>query len=322
MPDSKSKSELTNMRIAFVGKGGSGKTTLSAAFIQYISKSRPVFAIDADVNVNLKNALTFSGQVRDIGHSYTEIADYVKGERNDLKGTTIVATTPPSLRSRFIRLNDQDEFLIKYTGRDKNIRLLSIGTYRETDIGHTCYHGKLNTLELIYHHLLDGKEDMIVADATAGIDNLGTSLFFAYDVNVFVVEPTQKSIDIYLEFEKISRPYRLNTVVILNKVEKGDMAFVQKYIEKGKIIGSVPQSPFIKQFEQGNFKSFHQFIMENKGVWKKLNFYFSTIEKDWQRYYELLLETHKKNSVEWWNNYYRQPIDQQFDPEFNYQKVI
>jgi CO dehydrogenase maturation factor len=46
------------MRIAFVGKGGSGKTTLSALFAQWLSREGvPVLAIDADINQHLGVAL-------------------------------------------------------------------------------------------------------------------------------------------------------------------------------------------------------------------------------------------------------------------------
>ena len=46
------------MRIAFVGKGGSGKTTLSALFTRHlVALGRPVLAIDADINQHLGQAL-------------------------------------------------------------------------------------------------------------------------------------------------------------------------------------------------------------------------------------------------------------------------
>ena len=56
------------MRIAFVGKGGSGKTTTAAAFSRYLAAhGRPVVAVDADINQHLAAALGHDGPRR--GHS-------------------------------------------------------------------------------------------------------------------------------------------------------------------------------------------------------------------------------------------------------------
>ena len=46
------------MKIAFVGKGGSGKTTLSSLFIRHLAAAgAPVVAVDADINQHLGAAL-------------------------------------------------------------------------------------------------------------------------------------------------------------------------------------------------------------------------------------------------------------------------
>ena len=50
------------MRVAFVGKGGSGKTTTAAAFSRYLAaQGRPVVAVDADINQHLAAALGHDG---------------------------------------------------------------------------------------------------------------------------------------------------------------------------------------------------------------------------------------------------------------------
>ena len=46
------------MKIALVGKGGSGKTTLTALLVQrLVATGSPVLAVDADINQNLAVAL-------------------------------------------------------------------------------------------------------------------------------------------------------------------------------------------------------------------------------------------------------------------------
>ena len=54
------------MKIAFVGKGGSGKTTLSSLFIRHLAFARvPVIAVDADIEVS--SAGTWATRTADRG---------------------------------------------------------------------------------------------------------------------------------------------------------------------------------------------------------------------------------------------------------------
>ena len=72
------------MRIGFMGKGGSGKTTISAAFSAWATKKldQEVLVFDGDVNAHLKQTLGIDGDIVPIGHCGEEIAAYVERIRN------------------------------------------------------------------------------------------------------------------------------------------------------------------------------------------------------------------------------------------------
>lgn len=72
------------MKIAFVGKGGSGKTTLAALFARHLTESAaPLLCVDADINQHLAAAL---GATEDeavmlpaLGDHLSEIKEYLRG---------------------------------------------------------------------------------------------------------------------------------------------------------------------------------------------------------------------------------------------------
>ncbi|MFE6527055.1 AAA family ATPase, partial [Streptomyces sp. NPDC057794] len=70
------------MRVAFVGKGGSGKTTLSALFSRHLARSgAPVLAVDGDINQHLAEAL---GPVErpavPLGPLLRDVKDFLRGD--------------------------------------------------------------------------------------------------------------------------------------------------------------------------------------------------------------------------------------------------
>lgn len=311
------------MRIGFLGKGGSGKTTIAAAFVRYMAQKRFVLAIDADVNVNLGSSLNMEGDVPDLGESFENLSKHVLGERVDVDLKSIVATTPPSTKSRFLLPLKEDPFIEKHALHKDNLSLIRVGTYLSKDIGHTCYHGKLNALELFYHHLLDGENDIVVADATAGIDNIGTSLYFAYDLNIFVVEPTLKSVNVFKEFYELAKEKSLTCYVIANKLRsQTDIDFLHKHIDPSIILAEISESKSLALFEQGDADSFGEFVEENSELLAKIEEKISQHGKDWKEYYNKLILAHKQNSEEWWDDYYDKNISEQYDPEFSYEKML
>jgi CO dehydrogenase maturation factor len=317
------------MRIAFMGKGGSGKTTIAASFISYLSnQGKKVLGIDADVNKNLGDVLSFTQKPLPLSENFAAIAYYLEGNRQEIKNLGITkvpsfGSIPPSLSSVFIHLHEEDDFLETYSVGQDGIRLLDVGKHSHDDFSNTCYHAKLNSLEITLHHLLDTKDEYVVVDSTAGIDSLGTSLFMSYDLTIFVVEPTLKSINVFLEYQKATAPYGLNVKALINKVSSdGDKTFVLKHMNQEDIVGYVSESSHIYKLEQGDRAALNHFVTEYETLFDIIINESRKINRDWTKYLDLLKVLFKRECDSWWSKYYDKDLLKIIDPKFTYAQVI
>ena len=325
------------MRISFFGKGGSGKTTIASSFIKYAQKlkDKKIIAIDGDVNTHLGKVLemdqVFLGdRIDEIGEFFEKtrmerVNNYLKEKENMNvnEELIIIGTTPPDYDSKFIIPNDDDEFLMKFATKKGNTHLLTVGSYTDEGIGSQCYHSKLGSSELIYNRLLDDENTIVVTDGTAGVDSVGTSIFAVSDINIFVVEPTIKSIDVFLKFEEITKEYKLNNYVIVNKAyDDEDKQYVKSFIDSKKIIGFVPFSREMKRFEQGDLEAMNSFSDQMKEINEKIIEKALDHNKNWDEYYELMANIYTKNCEEWYSGYYGIDLTKYINPEFDYKKVI
>ena len=93
------------MKIAFVGKGGSGKTTLASIAARYLAaRKMPVLAIDADINQHLGQSLGLSekdaSRIPAMGLEMNRIKEYLIGSNTGIGDVSeMVKTTPPGAGS-------------------------------------------------------------------------------------------------------------------------------------------------------------------------------------------------------------------------------
>jgi hypothetical protein len=111
-----SRQRSTTLKIAFVGKGGSGKTTLSALFArQLAADGAEVVAVDADINQHLGVALGLSEReaaaVPALGARLPQAKEFLRGENPRIaSGADMVKTTPAGHGSRLLRVGGGDPF--------------------------------------------------------------------------------------------------------------------------------------------------------------------------------------------------------------------
>lgn len=193
---------LVNMKIAFVGKGGSGKTTLSSLFIRHLAAAgAPVVAIDADINQHLGPALGLGEEevaaLPAMGGQLPLIKEYLRGSNPRIaSAATMIKTTPPGEGSRLVRVREPNPVYdacarpVELDGGA--VRLMVTGTFTDADLGVACYHSKTGAVELFLNHLVDGPDEYVVVDMTAGSDSFASGMFTRFDMTFLVAEPTRK----------------------------------------------------------------------------------------------------------------------------------
>jgi CO dehydrogenase maturation factor len=235
------------MRIAFLGKGGSGKTTLSTLFTKHlIANHYPVLSVDADVNVHFGAALGVPLTPLSLSDHYRDIYLHLEGKNPALPPSVCIpecGAIPVTQYSTTVSLSENDSFLQRFAIKHPDLPWwhLAVGTYHDVGDGGDCFHYKTNAYQLVLHHLQDSLDDYLVADTTAGIDNLSTSLSIGYDLCVICVEPTKKSLSVFESFTKLSASLPIPYFVVANKVEDpADLDFIRRHIPSSAPMVEIP----------------------------------------------------------------------------------
>ncbi len=310
------------MKIAFVGKGGSGKTTISSLFCRYLaSKNLPVIAIDADINQHMGTALGLSTEaaleVPPMGLEINRIKEYLRGTNSRINSnSTIIKTTPPGRGSRLIKVQEDNPIYSYFQRNVDGVRLMATGPFSEEDLGTKCYHSKVGAVELLLNHIVDKQDEYVVVDMTAGADSFASGMFTKFDMTFLIAEPTVKALTVYDQYKQYSKDYNVNLKVIGNKVEdQEDLEFIQSKIGND-LLAALGRSEYVKKMEKGQHLALQQLESENKAVLDLMLSEVNKAEKDWENFYKNTVEFHVKNAISWANATAGEDLALQVDPEF------
>lgn len=310
------------MRVAFVGKGGSGKTTLSALFSRHLAASAaPVVAIDGDINQHLAYALGLDEDeefgAAPLSARTGEIKDFLRGSNPRIASRdAMVKTTPPGRGSRLLRLLGEDEIHTRHVRRVNGVPLMVTGAFDESDLGVACYHSKLGAVELYLNHLVDGAGEYVVVDMTAGADAFASGLFTRFDMTFLVVEPTRKSVSVYRQYRDHAAEFGIPIAVVGNKVSgEDDLLFLKEHVGEDLVAHCV-QSSFVRAQEQG--REAGELESHNAETLRRLRAAVDSRTKDWVAFQRHAVEFHLRNASAWANEATGQDLADQVDPGFQH----
>ncbi|MGH3899520.1 MAG: AAA family ATPase [Pseudonocardiaceae bacterium] len=307
------------MRIAFVGKGGSGKTTLSALFTRYLAElGRPVLAVDADINQHLGEALGLeSEQVPPLAGQLSWIKEYLRGSNPRITSAdAMIKTTPPGRGSRMLRLDPDEELHRRFARPVGGAQLMVTGEFEPEDIGVSCYHSKTGALELYLNHLVDESSEYVVVDMTAGADVLASGLFTRFDLIILVSEPTRRGISVYRQFRQHAESHGVRFRVVGNKVAaEDDTAWLRGELGTA-LLATVGQSAWVRAAEQGRAPAFDSLEPEVRQALDAVLAELDDVQRDWTAYHRGTVHFHLRNASAWANQSVGRDLAEQVDPEF------
>ena len=228
------------MKLAVTGKGGVGKTTVSALLACALrDQGRDVFAIDADPDSNLAACLGYrdADQIAPL----VTLKDLIE-ERTGVK---------PGTTGGVFRLNPLVSDLPEtYAVNIDGIKVLVAGAVKKGGSG--CYCPENALVRALISHLLVERETALILDMEAGIEHLGRGTVAAVDALLIVVDPSSRSTETALRIKRLASDVGIRRVFCVgNKVDtEEDEAILAKALAGLDVLACLPYDSELRRADR------------------------------------------------------------------------
>jgi CO dehydrogenase maturation factor len=223
--------------IATAGKGGTGKTTVSALLVKLLSEKGLVLAVDADPSTNLSQALGLPlDDSRTVGKIREKMAEDVSHDR-----------LSPDVGKPEYLFNKIVESLAESKGFD----LLTMGRPE----GPGCYCASNEFLRASLDKLVkDYKYSYVVMDCEAGMEHISRQTTRDVDVLLIMSDPTMKGVTTAARMNELIGELRSNVGsvgLVINRVRGELSPEIRKAIDDAglHILGLIPEDPHMAGLE-------------------------------------------------------------------------
>lgn len=198
------------MRIVMTGKGGVGKTTLTALLAHHFARQgKRVLAVDGDPQQNL--AVTLGIPPQDAGRivPVTESITYLREKTGAGPGIS-----PGGLLTLNPDVSDViDRFSVPVA---QNLRLLVMGGVRRAGSGCLC--PEYTLLAAIFRHLPLLGDEIVLLDTPAGPEHFGRAVADGFTCAVVVADPSYNALSVAAESAALAK--QLGIIHILLAVNR------------------------------------------------------------------------------------------------------
>jgi CO dehydrogenase maturation factor len=215
---------MRTFSIAITGKGGTGKTTVSALLVRALVNAgeTPVLAVDADPNSNLNEAL---------GIELHETLGYMR------EGTFRESIPPGMTRNAYIELCFRRAIV-----EEKGFDLVAMG--RPEGSGCYCF---ANDLLKTCMTLLGRDYRFIVIDNEAGMEHLSRGTIGIPDILIIVSDPGVRGMKTAARIHDLARSLGLSSVPVLLVVNRFKGSTADSLIPEPALF--IPEDPAIEKAE-------------------------------------------------------------------------
>lgn len=212
------------MKIILCGKGGCGKSTISALLARACEqRGMNVLVVDADEsNFGLHKQLGLP-----LPKDFTLFFGFKKGIFQD--GAEDVFADGWAL----------DDLPAEYVSGEGNVRMMAMGKIAQAGEGCACPMGVLTKTFL--EHLKLGENDIVIVDTEAGVEHFGRGVDRFADAILMVADPSYESVQLAGKIIAMGESFGKPVYLVLNKTDEQQREMmVEALPSEAEIIASIP----------------------------------------------------------------------------------
>lgn len=220
------------MKIMICGKGGSGKSTMTALLARALARhDKKVLVVDADESNLCLHRL--------LGAHLPEVLMDAMGGRKGVKeqlNPTAFGKAGETVLKESMTFADIPPACLAVT--DDGVKLLVVGKIAEYGEGCACMIGSIS--KALLARLREGEDEVILIDAEAGLEHFGRRIDAGCDLILSVVDPSYESVTMADRIRRLADGAGVQAYFILNKVDDAVREALTDRLDGERLLAAIP----------------------------------------------------------------------------------